>query len=228
MAGYGVSLGLRGWSGKVSDGVSSAERAERVAAYIDGFNLYFGIRKDGRRHLWLDLEGLVRSLLKPHQQLVALRYFTARVRNDPVAERHQETYLKALEAHSSVLEIRQGRFQRKSKTCYSCRSVWFEYEEKETDVSLAVSMLEDGLNGLYDLALIVSADSDMTPAVRALKRLAPGVRVVAAMPPNRNSAGLAAACDAAIPLGIAKVRQSQLPETVVDGSRPLTRPEHWK
>jgi uncharacterized LabA/DUF88 family protein len=212
----------------VSDGAGSAERADRVAAYIDGFNLYFGIRKDGRRHLWLDLECLVRSLLKPHQQLVTVRYFTARVRNDPVAEQHQETYLKALQAHSSVLDIRQGRFQRKSKSCYSCHSSWFEYEEKETDVSLSVSLLEDGVNGLYDMALIVSADSDMTPAVRALKRLAPGVRVVAAMPPNRNSAGLAAACDAAIPIGIAKVRRAQLPEIVTAGPRSLTRPERWK
>jgi uncharacterized LabA/DUF88 family protein len=209
----------------VSDGVGSAER---VAAYIDGFNLYFGIRKEGRRHLWLDLEGLVQSLLKPHQQLVALRYFTARMRNDPAAEQHQETYLKALEAHSSVLEIRQGRFQRKSKSCYACRASWIEYEEKETDVSLAVSLLEDGVNGLYDTALIISADSDMTPAVRALKRLAPTVRVVAALPPNRNSARLTAVCDAAFPIGIAKVRQAQLPKIVMDGPRPLTRPEHWK
>jgi uncharacterized LabA/DUF88 family protein len=209
----------------VSDGVGSVER---VAAYIDGFNLYFGIRTDGRRHLWLDLEGLVRSLLKPQQQLVALRYFTARVRNDPAAEQHQDIYLKALEAHSSVLEIRQGRFQRKSKTCYSCRSAWIEYEEKETDVSLAVSLLEDGVNGLYDTALIISADSDMTPAVRALKRLAPGVRVVAALPPNRNSAGLTAVCDAAFPIGIAKIRQAQLPKVVMDGSHPLGRPEHWR
>ncbi len=209
----------------MSDGVGSVER---VAAYIDGFNLYFGIRKDGRRHLWLDLECLVRSLLKPHQQLVAVRYFTARLRDDPAAEQHQETYLKALAAHSSLLDIRQGRFQRKSKTCYCCHSAWFEYEEKETDVSLSVSLLEDGVNGLYDMALIVSADSDMTPAVHALKRLAPGVRVVAAMPPNRNSAGLAAACDAALPIGIAKVRQAQLPMTVMNGFRRLTRPEHWR
>jgi hypothetical protein len=49
----------------------SASATERVAAYIDGFNLYFGIREKGRRHLWLDLERLVHSLLKPHQQLVA-------------------------------------------------------------------------------------------------------------------------------------------------------------
>lgn len=207
---------------------SAANPSERVAAYIDGFNLYFGIRQEGRRHLWLDLEGLVQRLLKPHQQLVAVRYFTARVRNDPPAEQRQQTYLNALDAHSTMLEIRQGRFQQKSKTCYSCNSSWYEYEEKETDVSFSVSLLEDGVNGLYDTALIVSADGDMSPAIRALRRLVPYVRVIAALPPNRRSQGLQAACDATIPIGMAKVRQSQLPETVIAGTRLLTRPSHWK
>jgi uncharacterized LabA/DUF88 family protein len=201
---------------------------ERVAAYIDGFNLYFGIRQTGRRHLWLDLEGLVQSLLKPRQQLVAVRYFTARVRNDPPAEQRQQTYLNALAAHSSMLDIRQGRFQQKTKMCYSCGSSWHEYEEKETDVSLSVSLLEDGVNGLFDTALIVSADSDMSPAIRALKRLVPRARVIAALPPNRNSAGLKAVCDAAITIGTAKVRQAQLPETILTLTHPLSRPDHWK
>jgi uncharacterized LabA/DUF88 family protein len=206
---------------------SSVSPPERVAAYIDGFNLYFGIREEGRRHLWLDLEGLVQNLLKPHQQLVAVRYFTARVRNDPPAEQRQQTYLNALAAHSSMLDIRQGRFQQKSKTCHSCRSSWYEYEEKETDVSLSVSLLEDGVNKLFDTALIISADSDMSPAIRALRRLVPGVRVIAALPPNRRSFGLKAVCDAAIPIGMAKVRQSQLPNTVQAGSHTLLRPSHW-
>lgn len=31
----------------------------RVIAYIDGFNLYFGLKADhGRKYLWLDLQAL--------------------------------------------------------------------------------------------------------------------------------------------------------------------------
>jgi hypothetical protein len=111
MAGYASILRERGWSSKVT---SVTGAAERVAAYIDGFNLYYGIRKDGRRHLWLDIEGLIRSLLKPEQQLVAVRYFTAPVRDDPAALSRQQLYWNALGAHSNLLEIRVGRFQRKS------------------------------------------------------------------------------------------------------------------
>ena len=43
----------------------------RVVAYVDGFNLYFGLKEGyGRRYHWLDLQRLVAALLQPDQQLV--------------------------------------------------------------------------------------------------------------------------------------------------------------
>lgn len=37
----------------------------RVISYIDGFNLYFGLKQKGwRKYYWLDLAALSRSLLK--------------------------------------------------------------------------------------------------------------------------------------------------------------------
>ena len=59
-------------------------KKERVIAYIDGFNLYFGMREAGFDHCkWLKIKKLVSSLLKPHQVLVDVRYFTSRVSNNP-------------------------------------------------------------------------------------------------------------------------------------------------
>lgn len=44
---------------------------ERVIAYIDGFNLYFGLKKStGRKYYWLDLHALATRLLKRDQQLI--------------------------------------------------------------------------------------------------------------------------------------------------------------
>lgn len=197
-------------------------------AYIDGFNLYHGLHEDGRRHLWLDLEGLVRSLLKPGQELVSVRYFTARVRNNPDSEQRQNMYLKALAAHGSILDIRYGRFQEKSMRCRRCTGSWTTYEEKESDVALAVSLVGDGLNRLFDTALIVSADSDMAPAIRELRSSRPEVRVVGALPPNRNSSDLRRHCDASFQIGTAKIRQAQLPETVMNGPYAIARPAYWK
>jgi uncharacterized LabA/DUF88 family protein len=202
--------------------------AERVGAYFDGFNLYHGLHQDGRRHLWLDLEALARSLNKDGQELVLARYFTARVRNSPDSEQRQTVYLKALAAHSSMLDIRFGRFQEKAMWCRKCNQSWTTYEEKQSDVALAVSMVADGLNGLFDTALIVSADSDMIPAIRELRASRPEIQVIAALPPNRNSNDLRKHCDAAFPIGVAKIRQAQLPETVWANGYPITRPDYWR
>jgi uncharacterized LabA/DUF88 family protein len=201
----------------------------RVAAYIDGFNLYHGLRHGGRRHLWLDLEALAGSLLKPRQRLDRVRYFTARVRNDPDGQRRQAGYLDALAAHSRVLEIIEGRFQQKTRACSQCGYHWTTYEEKETDVSIAVALIGDGIRGAFDTALVISADSDLCPAVRELKRLQPSKRVIAAFPPNRRSDDLRKVADAAFTIGAAKIRQAQLPETVVTAHGiKLVRPGHWR
>ena len=43
---------------------------ERVIAYIDGFNLHYGLKsKQWRRYYWLNLQVLALNLLKPYQQL---------------------------------------------------------------------------------------------------------------------------------------------------------------
>jgi hypothetical protein len=50
-----------------------------VIAYIDGFNLYNGLKSKYRhRYLWLDLEALCTKLLVKDQELRAVKYFTAR------------------------------------------------------------------------------------------------------------------------------------------------------
>ena len=51
----------------------------RVAVYIDGFNLFYGLRSKGwRRYYWLDIYRLAQNLLLPGQSLAAVKYFTAR------------------------------------------------------------------------------------------------------------------------------------------------------
>ena len=112
-----------------------------VIAYVDGFNLYHGLRdRYHRRYLWLDLEHLVQRL-RPNDQIVAVRYFTALVRDDPAALARQRTYLDALSSHTGTIEIVLGRYQAKHLTCRQCGSVWTSYEEKETDVNVAVSIV---------------------------------------------------------------------------------------
>ncbi|HEY5357677.1 MAG TPA: NYN domain-containing protein [Streptosporangiaceae bacterium] len=110
-----------------------------VIAYVDGFNLYHGLHdKYGRRYLWLDLQHLIQRV-RPSDQILAVRYFTAEVKDDPPALARQRTYLAALKAHSGAVEVILGRYQTKRMTYRHCGNVWTSYEEKETDVNIAVS-----------------------------------------------------------------------------------------
>jgi uncharacterized LabA/DUF88 family protein len=201
----------------------------RVAAYVDGFNLYFGLKaKHGRRYLWLDLQALAESLLRPGQTLERVTYFTARVRKDPEGERRQSEYLHALAHHSPLVTVVAGRFQEKHRRCRQCGSIWTLHEEKETDVNIAVTLVEDAVLDRYDTALLISADSDLRPAIGAIRRLRPEKRIIAAFPPKRESGDLRRAVDGYLVIGDDKIRRSQLPHVVV--ARPgisLRRPKHW-
>lgn len=206
------------------------ERVPRIYVYIDGFNLYHGMRTQfGRSLHWLDLEALGESLLRPGQQLEKVRYFTARVRDQDASRRRQLAYLEALKAHCALVETHEGRFQRKTCTCFVCRARWTTYEEKETDVSLAVALVEDAALDRFDVALIISADSDLCPAIRAVRRVRPSSRVIVVFPPRRHSDELRRTADAVYWLGRDKLSRAQLPAEInTQAGIKLSRPAYWR
>ena len=78
---------------------SSQIEKERVQVYVDGFNLYFGMLEAGFDNCkWLNLKNLSINLLKPHQELAGVKYFTSRVSNNPDKQKRQVTYLEALDS----------------------------------------------------------------------------------------------------------------------------------
>lgn len=91
---------------------------DRLIAYIDGFNLYNGIHDEWTcAQLWLDVVQLVKDL-RPKSDLVAVKYFTAYVRDDERARARQRDYIAALEAaNPGVLNISLGRSQTKTRAC---------------------------------------------------------------------------------------------------------------
>jgi uncharacterized LabA/DUF88 family protein len=85
----------------------------------------------------------------------------------------QGRYLDALASHSPLVTIVDGRFQGKQRQCWQCGSEWLVHEERETDVNIAVALVEDTVLDRYDTALLISADSDLRPAIGAIRRLRP-------------------------------------------------------
>ena len=204
---------------------------QRVVVYVDGFNLYFGMKSKGWRKLyWLNLVALASALLKQDQQLHKVHYFTSRIRstkNNLTDIQRQTTYLEAL-ACQSGLDIHWGHFLEKPRQCRACGAQWLSYEEKMTDVNMAVQILTDAYKDLFDTAILISGDSDLTSPVTTLRQQFPSKRLIVAFPPGRKSNELSKASNGFLTIGEAHLRQSQFPNEV---TRPdgyvLTRPAIW-
>ena len=190
--------------------------------------MYFGINSKGWNNLkWLDVYALASNLIKPHQSLSEVLYFTARVRNAPDKEKRQNTYLEALQTYRGIT-ITYGRFQPNVITCYSCGHSYSSPNEKMTDVNIASRMLVDSFQDKFDTAFLISGDTDLIPPIKEIKSLFPKKRIIVAFPPGRHNISLQNMAHASFIIGRKKLLDSQLPEEVTkpDGFT-LRRPAEW-
>ncbi len=202
---------------------------ERVLGYIDGFNLFRGVEKAGwKRYHWLDVPLLIENLLKPGQTLCGVNYFTARLSGAGLNQSNQAAFLEALETQGRC-SIHLGRYQEVTTTpCSRCGFRARISKEKMTDVNIASQITADAFENLFDSAILVSGDADLTSAVRAVVGRAKK-RVVVAFPPERDrSKFLKQFCSAYLTIGRAKLAASQLPDSIEkpDGTI-LRRPAAW-
>lgn len=202
---------------------------ERVIAYVDGFNLYFGLRSRGwRRYYWLNVRTLAQNLLKPSQTLLLTKYFTARIAGPPDKQKRQSTYIEALETLSE-LQIFYGKYQLNPRQCSQCGFRDEVPDEKMTDVNIAVEVLKDAYHDEFDVALLISADSDLVPPVRAVRELFPTKRVVVASPPGRYSVDLAKSASRSFVISRRNIAKSLLPEEIKKADGYILRcPSLWK
>jgi hypothetical protein len=218
-----------------------AVSSERVIAYIDGFNLYFGLRSMGyQRYYWLNLQAMAEKLVRPHQRLIMTKYFTARIsgphpkdkpedaRKMEEKRRRQASFLEAIGTLSGV-SIYYGHYIGGIIQCRNCRHTWPDHEEKMTDVNIATEMMIDSFENRCDSILLISADSDLVPAIRGVKKLFPAKRMIVFFPPGRLSAQLTLVANEQFTIGRRTLAKSQFPDQIVkpDG-HILQRPAKWK
>ena len=91
-------------------------------------------------------------------------------------------------------------------------------------------LVADAASSSADLALLISADSDLCPAIRMVRILAAARQtrfgIVAAFPPRRNSHEIKRLIPGAFTLSHQDIRNSLLPDTITDttSGRTFHRP----
>ncbi|MGA8872642.1 MAG: NYN domain-containing protein [Candidatus Acidiferrales bacterium] len=144
--------------------------------YIDGFNLYYGAVKNSP-FKWLDLGALCRRML-PGDTIQSIEYFTAIVSArpyDPGMPMRQQMYIRALRTIPN-LTISFGHFLTHSARMVLTgtippKKVWVDKtEEKGSDVNIAAHLLHDAFRGRFEVAVLVTNDSDLLEPVRIVRQ----------------------------------------------------------
>ncbi|UOR02047.1 NYN domain-containing protein [Leucobacter allii] len=203
---------------------------DRLIVYVDGFNLYHGLHEAARCELlWLDLVKLAKSL-RPESSLVQVKYFTAMVRGDPGAQSRQDRYISSLRAlHPGAFTAVMGKYMEKRRRCRNCEASWTTYEEKQTDVNIAVHLVADVAARRADTYMLLTADTDVIPAVRMAASLDPQATILAQFPPRRESSALKRMMRSSRQITLATIRAAQIPDVAVaPNGKTFSRPEKWK
>ena len=130
---------------------------ERVSIFIDGSNLYHGMKAlFGRTDL--DMGKFVEWLVR-QRTLVRTYYYNATVsaKHDPQRAGNQQRFFASLSG-IPYFTVRLGRLEPRGAT----------FVEKGVDIAIAVDMLSMAFVNAYDTAILVSSDGDFVKAIRAV------------------------------------------------------------
>lgn len=206
----------------------------KTIVYVDGFNLYYGAVKD-TSYKWLNIRRMC-ELLLPEDKIVGIKYFTAKViprPDDPDKHIRQLVYLRALRALPN-LEIIYGHYSEHPKWMrlanpqpgQSKYAEVIKTEEKGSDVNIAVNLLHDGYQDKYELAVLVTNDSDLLSAIQIVQN-ALGLKVGILNPQKHPSKVLEK--EALFIRNIRKgyIKGSQFPAKMQDTNGSFYKPKDW-
>jgi uncharacterized LabA/DUF88 family protein len=199
----------------------------RYCFYIDGFNVYYALREQPyQKYKWLNYRKLAESVIGKNDRIMGIFYFTAIVHWKQDSTLRHKNYIKAL--RWARVDTIEGRFMDKKVKCHKCGRLYKTHEEKRTDVNIALKVLGDAIDDLYDKALILSADSDLIPAFQAIHKYAPGKKVGVMFPIGRNNNDLKREADFRIKMPQRLLEASQFPEKIKIGNNLIQRPDSWR
>lgn len=209
----------------------------KTIVYVDGFNLYYGAIK-GTPYKWLNLEALFTTIL-PRNEIIGIKYYTAIVSarpDDPQKPVRQQTYLRALKTLPKV-QVTLGHFLQSEpwmptypRAIAPKRQQYVQViktEEKGSDVNLAVDMVYDACIGAYEVAVVVSNDSDLERAIRLVRQPPLNKKAGIINPHTKPAQALLKAAHFYKPLRSRVLAAHQFPPTLTDGNGEFHKPKGW-
>ena len=199
----------------------------RVIAYIDGFNFYFGLRAKGwQKYYWVNPWLLCEHLLIAHQSLGEVKYFTSRIKGGKEKVSRQDTFIRAIKTEPAIT-VRYGRYGTRGYTCQACGHSGTLSAEKMTDVRIACEVIDDAHRDIFKTALLISGDRDLVPISEFINQRFPDKRIVVVFPPMRRcndykgKAGIIHITE--------RILQASLfpDEIILSGGSKITKPNKW-
>lgn len=192
----------------------------RVSFFIDGFNMYHSLKEHARDCRWLNLRTLCQEQINPDKEEISgIFYFSAIATwlSDANKVSKHKKYISRLQQEN--VNIVLGKFKEKEIHCKVCGSFFRAHEEKQTDVNIALKILEESVLDSFDTAILVSGDTDMIPAIMTMKRLFPGKRIGVVFPLGRKTLELSSVADFS-----RKISREQLRRCLFE---PSLAPDGW-
>ncbi|MDI6710500.1 MAG: NYN domain-containing protein [Thermoanaerobacterales bacterium] len=147
---------------------------KKVTIHIDGSNFYSAVRDlYGRTNI--DYRALMNKLtnIKPGRELLRGYFYTVELPEDydPVEREKNARFIYTI-SQVPYLDIVYGKLRRRvTPTGHTY------YEEKGTDINLAVNLLTGAFLGTYDVAVVVAGDTDYSKVISEVKRLGKHVEI---------------------------------------------------
>jgi uncharacterized LabA/DUF88 family protein len=156
-----------------------------ICVYIDGFNLYHASAAyDDPRLKWLNFKTLAESFCRKNEYLNDVYFFTAVATWNREKEIRHRNFIKAQK--SIGVRVIESKFAKTKKFCIADDKYCKQYEEKQTDVAIAVTLMADAVRNRMKRAILITADSDQVPLAKTMKQVFPEIGMTLAAPPGRS------------------------------------------
>jgi len=168
----------------------------QIRVYIDGCNLFYGrlkstsdkgINAKRRKLRWFNPDVLVKQFLPPNTEIEKIYFYIADIKARYLGDKsplRQQEYYKALMTLSNI-QIVKGRYAQ-HRTYMSKYPITLiahsdgskietvqvlKTEEKRSDVNIASHIVRDACLDRFDMAILVSNDSDLLEPMKIIQDL---------------------------------------------------------